>query len=183
MTTPRILALCGSLRTGSINLKLLNVAAEEARKLGAEVDLVSREALTLPLYDGDVEAKGVPAPVAELRERLAKAQGVLIASPEYNASIPGALKNALDWLSRPPDRLFQDKWAAMMGASPGVFGTTRMQPHLRQVLASVGMYVLPAQMHLPRMMEAFTPEGKLKEEARHKEVVALVTTLVSKLKG
>jgi chromate reductase len=183
MSAPRILALCGSLRTGSINLKLLAVAAEEARKLGAEVDVVDRQALTLPLYDGDLEAQGVPAPVAELRQRLAKAQGVLIASPEYNSSIPGALKNALDWLSRPPERLFQDKWAAMMGASPGVFGTTRMQPHLRQVLASVGMYVLPAQMHLPRMMEAFTPEGTLKEEARHKEVVALVTTLVSKLKG
>jgi chromate reductase len=183
MTAPRILALNGSLRTGSINLKLLAVAAEEARKLGAEVDLVEREALLLPLYDGDVEAQGVPPAVAKLRERLARAQGVLVASPEYNASIPGALKNALDWLSRPPERLFQDKWAAMMGASPGVFGTTRMQPHLRQVLASMGMYVLPAQMHLPRMMEAFTPEGGLKEEARHKEVVALVTTLVSKLKG
>jgi chromate reductase len=183
MTAPRILALCGSLRTGSVNLKLLSIAAEEARKLGAEVDLVDLKTLVLPLYDGDVEAQGVPAPVAQLRERMGKAQGLLIASPEYNSSIPGALKNALDWVSRPPERLFQDKWAAMMGAAPGVFGTARMQPHLRQVLSSVGMHVLPAQVHLPRMMEAFTAEGRLKEEARHKEVVALVTTLVSKLKG
>ena len=183
MTTPRILALCGSLRTGSINLKLLTIAAEEARKLGAEVDLVDLKKLVLPLYDGDEEEKGVPAPVAELRERMGKARGLLIASPEYNSSIPGALKNAIDWVSRPPERLFQDKWAAMMGAAPGVFGTARMQPHLRQVLSSVGMHVLPAQVHLPRMMEAFTEDGRLKEEARHKEGVALVTTLVSELKG
>ena len=184
MPTPRILALCGSLRTGAFNLKLLELAVAEARAQGAEVDVVDPKSLAqLPFYDGDVEAQGVPAPVKELRNRLAAANGLLIASPEYNASIPGGLKNALDWVSRPPERLFQEKWAGLMGASPGVFGTSRMQPHLRQVMASMGVHVLPAQVHLPRSMDAFNADGSLKDEARRKEVAALVSSLVSKLKG
>ena len=183
MATPHILALCGSLRTGADNKKLLDLAVAEARAQGAEVDVVDPKSFAqLPLYDQDVEAQGLPAPVKALRERLTRANGLLIASPEYNSSIPGGLKNAIDWVSRPP-RLFQDKWAALMGASPSPFGTVRMQPHLRQVLAGMGMHVLPAQLHLPRSMEAFNPDGSLKDEARHKEMVALVSALVSKLKG
>jgi len=184
MGTPRILALCGSLRTGAFNKKLLDLAVTAARAQGAEVDVVEPKVLgQLPIYDGDVEAQGFPAPVKELRDRLAHANGLLIASPEYNSSIPGGLKNAIDWMSRPPERLFQEKWAGLMGATPGIFGTARMQPHLRQVLAGMGVHVLPAQVHLPRSMEAFNSDGSLLDEARHKEVVALVTSLVSKLKG
>ncbi|HEX8441515.1 NADPH-dependent FMN reductase [Archangium sp.] len=184
MGTPHILALCGSLRTGAFNKKLLDLAVAAARAQGAEVDVVEPKSLgQLPFYDGDVEAQGLPAPVKELRDRLARANGLLIASPEYNSSIPGGLKNAIDWLSRPPERLFQEKWAGLMGATPGIFGTARMQPHLRQVLSAIGAHVLPGQVHLPQSMAAFNPDGSLKEEARHKEVVALVTALVSKLKG
>jgi chromate reductase len=183
MTGPRLLAVSGSLRTGGFNRKLLDLAVTHARSLGAEVDVVDLKALGLPLYDGDVEAAGLPPPVVELRERMGRAQGLLISSPEYNSSIPGGLKNAIDWVSRPPGRLFTDKWAAMMGASPGVFGTARMQPHLRQVLSSVGALVLATQVHLPKAAEAFTPDGQLKDEARQKEVEALVGGLVSRLKG
>ncbi|MBZ4416239.1 NADPH-dependent FMN reductase [Myxococcus sp. RHSTA-1-4] len=183
MAGPRILAVSGSLRTGGFNRMLLEVAVAHARSLGAEVDVVDLKALNLPFYDGDVEAQGVPPPVAELRERLGKAQGLLIASPEYNSSIPGGLKNAIDWVSRPPGRLFQEKWVAMMGATPGIFGTARMQPHLRQVMSAVGAHVLPTQVHIPKAAEAFTPEGKLRDEARRKEVETLVATLVSRLKG
>ncbi len=183
MTTPRILAISGSLRTGSFNRKLLDIAVAHARSLGAEVDVVDLKTLGLPIYDGDVEAKALPAPVEELRERLGKAQGLLIASPEYNSSIPGGLKNAIDWVSRPPGRLFQDKWVAMMGATPGVFGTARMQPHLRQVMAAVGAHVLPTQVHMARVADAFTPDGKLKDEARQKDVETLTAALVSKLKS
>jgi chromate reductase len=183
MSGPRLLAVSGSLRTGGFNRKLLDLAVAHARSLGAEVDVVDLKALGLPFYDGDVEAAGLPPPVTELRERLGRAQGLLIASPEYNSSVPGGLKNAIDWVSRPPGRLFQDKWVAMMGASPGPFGTARMQPHLRQVMSSVGAHVLPTQVHLARAAEAFTPEGALKEEARMKEVEALVGALVSRLKG
>lgn len=183
MTAPRILAVSGSYRTGGFNRKLLDIAVHHARSLGAEVDVVDLKALNMPFYDGDVEAAGLPAPVTELRERLGKAQGLIIASPEYNSSIPGGLKNAIDWVSRPPGRLFHEKWVAMMGASPGLFGTVRMQPHLRQVLSGLGAHVLPSQVHLPKAGEAFTPEGKLKDEAKHKEVETLVSALVSRLKG
>jgi chromate reductase len=184
MATPHILALCGSLRTGGFNKKLLDIAVAEARALGAEVDVVEPKSLgQLPLFDEDVEAKGLPPLVKELKDRLGRANGLLVASPEYNSSIPGGLKNLIDWVSRPPGRLFQDKWAAVMGATPGVFGTARMQPHLRQVLAQVGMHVLPTQVHMPRAMEAFNTDGSLKDEARRKEVTALVTALVARLKG
>ncbi|OJT19764.1 NADPH-dependent FMN reductase [Archangium sp. Cb G35] len=184
MATPHILALCGSARTGGFNKKLLDLAVAEARAQGAEVDVVDPKVLAqLPIYDQDVEAKGWPPLVKELRDRLARANGLLIASPEYNSSIPGGLKNLIDWVSRPPERLFTEKWAAVMGATPGVFGTARMQPHLRQVLASTGAHVLPTQVHLPRATEAFNADGSFKDEARRKEVAALVSSLVSKLKG
>lgn len=184
MGTPHILALCGSVRTGGFNKKLLDIAVAEARAQGAEVDVVDPKVLAqLPIYDQDVEAQGWPPLVKDLRERLARANGLLLASPEYNSSIPGGLKNLIDWVSRPPERLFQEKWAGLMGASPGVFGTARMQPHLRQVMASTGVHVLPAQVHLPRAMEAFNTDGSFKDEARRKEVAALVSSLVSKLKG
>lgn len=183
MAGPRLFAVSGSLRTGGFNRKLLALAVAHARSLGAEVDVVDLKVLGLPVYDGDVEAAGLPPSVVELRERLGMAQGLLICSAEYNSSIPGGLKNAIDWASRPPGRLFTDKWAAMLGATPGPFGTARMQPHLRQVLSSVGALVLPTQVHLPRAAEAFTAEGTLKDEARQKEVETLVGALVSRLKG
>ncbi len=184
MTPPRVLALCGSLRTESFNKKLLAIAVAEARAQGAEVDVVEPKSLgLLPIYDQDVEAQGWPAPVKDLRDRLGRAQGLLIASPEYNSSIPGSLKNTIDWLSRPPERLFQEKWGAMMGATPGVFGTSRMQPHLRQTLASVGMHVVNQQVHIPRAMEVFTAEGNFKDEARRKDVVAVVSALLARLKA
>src|SRR5688572_20318382 len=102
MPQHRILALCGSLRAGSLNRRLLDLAVRAASRAGAEVDPVESQALNLPLYDGDVEQAGVPEGVAALKSRVASSAGLLIASPEYNHSIPGGLKNALDWLSRPP---------------------------------------------------------------------------------
>ncbi|MCP3102227.1 NAD(P)H-dependent oxidoreductase [Myxococcus sp. K15C18031901] len=182
MGGPRILAISGSLRAGGFNQLLVNVAVEKARELGAQVDVLDSKALDLPLYDGDVEARGLPASVVALRERVGNAQAFIISSPEYNSSIPGGLKNAIDWASRPPGRLFKGKWAAVMGASPGPFGTARMQPHLRQVMMAVGSLVLPTQFHLARAAEAFTPDGALKEEGRQKEVEALVTELVDRVK-
>ncbi len=183
MTAPRILAICGSLRLGSFNRKLLALGVAQARALGAEVDVVDLKAQQLPVYDGDLEDAGLPPSVVDLRERASRAQGLLIASPEYNSSIPGGLKNAIDWISRPPGRIFRGKWAALTGASPGGFGTVRMQPHLRQVFSTLGVMVLPDQVLISRAEEAFTPEGNLKEEAKRKELDALVATLVAHLKA
>jgi chromate reductase, NAD(P)H dehydrogenase (quinone) len=135
-----IIGVCGSLRRGSFNLMLLRAAAEAARP-GTSIEAESiRE---IPLYDGDVEAEqGVPAPVQRLKDRIAAAEGLLIVTPEYNNSIPGVLKNAIDWLSRPPaaiPRVFRGRPVAVMGATPGPGGTALSQAAWLPVLRTLGM--------------------------------------------
>jgi NAD(P)H-dependent FMN reductase len=117
MTTPRILAFAGSLRTDSFNKKLARIGAEGARAAGAEVTLIDLRDFPMPVYDGDLEAAGMPETVLQLKKLFLEHQGLLIASPEYNGSIPGPLKNAIDWVSRsaPGERplaSFTDKVAA-----------------------------------------------------------------------
>lgn len=179
---PRILAVAGSYRTGSWNRKLLALAVREAEAKGAEVDVVDLKALALPVYDGDVEAEGFPPAATELKERIQKAEGLLICSPEYNSSIPGGLKNAIDWASRPPANPFKGKICALMGATPGYFGTVRMQPHLRQVLYVLGAQIINAGLLLPRAPDAFGEDGGLKDEARQKELERMVVELLAEMK-
>jgi chromate reductase len=183
MSAPRILAIAGSLRAGSHNRKLLALLVEQARAQGAEVDVVDLKVLALPVYDGDLEDQGFPPAALELKERITQAQGLLIASPEYNSSIPGGLKNAIDWASRPPVNVFRGKWAALSGASPSMFGTVRMQPHLRQVLSTLGVTVLPDQFLVSQADQAFTEEGRLKDESRLKSLNGLVAALIAQLKS
>ena len=138
--TLKVLGLAGSLRQGSFNGAALNAAIELAPSdLTIEAWGGLRE---IPPYDQDVKDKGWPAPVADLRDRIAAADGVLIAMPEYNYSVPGVLKNAIDWASRPPRQPFKGKPVAIMGASPGGFGTARGQAHLRLVLMPLDARVL-----------------------------------------
>ena len=123
-----IVGVCGSLRRGSFNLKLLQ-AAVAAAPAGSTIDIVSIR--DIPLYDGDVDAEqGPPASVRDLKDRIAAADGVLLATPEYNHSLPGVLKNAIDWASRPPadiPRVFRGRPIAIMGASAGQGGTALAQ--------------------------------------------------------
>lgn len=138
--TLKVLGLAGSLRQGSFNRAALNAAIELA-----PTDLVIEAwdgLREIPPYDQDVKDKGWPGPVADLRDRIAAADGVLIAMPEYNYSVPGVLKNAIDWTSRPPRQPFKGKPVAIMGASPGGFGTARGQAHLRLVLMPLDARVL-----------------------------------------
>jgi NAD(P)H-dependent FMN reductase len=134
-----IIGICGSLRSQSYNLMLLRAAAALVPD-GTTIELASLR--DIPLYDGDVEARdGVPLPVQHLKNRIADSAGVLIATPEYNNSIPGVAKNAIDWLSRPPAdiaRVFRGKPIALMGASPGQFGTTLSQAAWLPVLRTLG---------------------------------------------
>ncbi|HZH04571.1 MAG TPA: NAD(P)H-dependent oxidoreductase, partial [Myxococcaceae bacterium] len=117
MSKHKLVAICGSLRSGSFNAKLLKLAVGEAERLGAEVDTVDLKALAIPVYDGDIEHESGPPPsVVELKDRIRAAAGLLIASPEYNHSIPGGLKNAIDWASRAPSPPFRNKVAALMGS-------------------------------------------------------------------
>ena len=177
----KILALAGSYRVGSLNRKLLALAVQQARAKGAEVDVVDLKTLALPVYDGDVEDQGFPAAATELKTRLQAAQGLLICTPEYNASIPGGLKNAIDWASRPPTTPFKGKLVAILGASTGMLGTVRAQGHLRQTLITLGAWVLPTSMLLPKAQDAFDEHGELKEALPKKNLAGLVETFLSEL--
>ena len=148
----KVLGISGSLRHESHNSALLRVAAE---RLPAGAELVSYERLAeIPPYDEDVEVQGVPEPVRELREAIRGADAVLIATPEYNHSIPGQLKNALDWASRPAGQsALNGKPAAAIGASTGMFGAVWAQAELRKVLGAMGGRVLEAELPVAHAAE------------------------------
>ncbi len=183
---PKILAFSGSIRRDSWNRKLIRVAADAARAAGGDVTLVDLADYPLPLMDEDLEAReGLPANALRLKALFKEHDAFLIASPEYNSSIPPLLKNTLDWVSREWQGEsglvpYQNKVAALLAASPGQFGGMRMLPHLRQVLNTLGVLVLPGQFSLPRADTAFddadgTP--MLKSPARlHSLVLELVNT-------
>ena len=135
----RVLGICGSARKASINASAMR-AAKELAPAGMTIDIYDIAAI--PLYNGDLEAAGLPAAVIDLRTRMAAADALLFVSPEYNFSIPGVLKNAIDWASRPPQPPFNDKPVAIMGVAGGILGTARMQYHLRQVLNALNCHIV-----------------------------------------
>ena len=136
---PVIVAISGSLRSASFNSALLRTASQ-LMPAGSSLEIL--DIRDVPLYDGDVEARdGVPAAVQQLKDRIAAADGLLIATPEYNNSIPGVLKNAIDWMSRPPadiGRVFGNRAVAVIGASTGGFGTVLAQTAWLPVLRALG---------------------------------------------
>ena len=134
-----ILGLCGSLRAGSINRHALNLAGAS---MPASMTLEVADWRGIPIFDGDVYAQGLPPAVASLRERVRRADAVLIATPEYNFSVPGALKNVIDWISRGDDQPFAMKPVAMLSASPGPLGGARVQYDLRKVFQFLNSMVL-----------------------------------------
>lgn len=139
MTGLDIVGICGSLRAGSINRMALNLIGQSMPE-GMTLDVVDiRE---VPFFDGDVLAEGFPSSVLALRDRIRKSDGVVIATPEYNFSIPGALKNALDWISRGGDQPFAFKPVAILSASPGPLGGARVQYDLRKVMLFMNAQVL-----------------------------------------
>lgn len=183
--TFRILAFAGSARRDSLNKKLIRVAAAMAESAGASVTSIDLNDFPLPLYHGDLEAaEGVPPVARQLRDLIASHQGLLIASPEYNASIPAPLKNALDWVSRPVDgknglAAYQGKIAALMSASPGAYGGLRGMVHLRQVLQALGVLVLSEQVAVGRANEQFDTAGNLGDPRIQASLTGLVQRLVT----
>ncbi len=173
----RILGIAGSLRRGSHNRRLRRAAGDA---LPPGVELVEWEGLGgLPIYDEDLEGAR-PEAVRELLAEVEAADALLIATPEYNYSIPGVLKNAIDWASRPPqDSPLRHKPIALMGASPGGFGTVRSQLALRQVFVFTKSYVLlEPEVHVSAAREKFDAEGNLTDDRTHENVRALVASLV-----
>lgn len=167
---PKVLAFAGSTRAGSWNKKLIRVAAHAAEAAGAEVTLLDLRDLNLPLYDGDLEEReGLPEGARRLKQLMKAHDAFLISSPEYNSSISGALKNAIDWASRPledavPLEAFAGKVAGLMAASPGALGGLRGLVHLRAILSNIKVLVLPEQLAISKAHEAFDDEGNLKDE-------------------
>ena len=156
-----IIGISGSLRRRSYNTALLETAAQLLPP-GSTLEIFDLS--SLPIYNQDDE-KPFPPAVEDFRHRLALADALLIASPEYNASITGALKNAIDWASRPPSQPLNGKPAAIMGASTGNFGTLRAQLHLRQILTHVGALTLPKpEVLIARAGQVFAPDGELVDE-------------------
>jgi chromate reductase len=169
----RILAFAGSLRRRSFNRALIEAAGELA-PTGMLIGVV--EIGGLPFYNADVEAEGDPVPVAEFKAAIAAADGVVIATPEYNDGIPGVLTNALDWGSRLPGRSpLAGKPVVVMGASPSQVGTARAQLHLRQVLAHIQARVLPPpELLVARAHERFDAELRLTDETTRRVMADLL---------
>ncbi len=162
----RLAGISGSLRKGSYNAALLRAAAELA-PAGTVVEIASIAGI--PLYDGDLESeRGIPAPVAALKDQIAAADGLLLVTPEYNNSMPGVFKNAIDWLSRPADdipRVFGDKPVAMIGATPGMGGTRLAQSAWLPVLRTLGTRAWAGeQLYVARAGQVFDAAGKLVDE-------------------
>ena len=170
----RILGLCGSLRAGSYNRQLLEAAGAVLPE-GVRLTVFNTMA-AVPPYNEDEDTAEPPASVQQLRDAIAQANAVLIATPEYNASIPGQLKNALDWASRPfRSCSLRDKPVAVIGASVSLFGAVWAQAELRKVLKTVGAHVIDMELPVAQAHEAFTPDGELSQpdlEYRLQEVLA-----------
>ena len=171
----KIIGLCGSLRAESYNLKLLRNFLGEAQKAGYETKLYP--SLEMPLVNEDLETKPLPAAITAFRAAVEAADVVAIASPEYNGSFSSALKNAVDWATRPPGNLWAGKTVVLMGATPGGFATIRGSIQLRTVLGGIKAWVIPDLVLLPHAHKAFDAEGKLLDEAARKQIAGTLDAL------
>ena len=178
----RILGIAGSLREGSYNRSLLRAARELLRP---GVELVELDLRSLPFYDGDVEAAGDPEPVVALKEAIRDADALLIATPEYNRGVPGVLKNAIDWASRPAlASPLAGKPVAIVGASTGRGGTARAQEQLRAALEFSRAKVLEQpEVLVPEAFMRFDELGELVDPGIRAELAELIDTLVQVASG
>lgn len=176
MSSVSVLAFTGSMRRESFNRRLLLIAAERLRELGASVTEVQLRELALPMFDEDMETdlknagKPMPAGVVKLQDLMLSHDALLIASPEYNASITPALKNAIDWCSRRSDdkgglACYRGKVAGLMSASAGKLGGVRGLPEVRRILSGIGVQVVPADFACPGVTDAIPASGQPAEWA------------------
>lgn len=177
----RLLAISGSLRGESHNTKLLRAAADTLPP-GASFDLLDPEVIrAIPAYDEDHERAGLPTPlaVAQLKAAIAGADGVLFATPEYNGSVPGALKNALDWVSRPmATNPLHNVPVAVIGASPGAFGAVWAQAELKKVIGLIGARVLPIELPVSKAATLFDEDGRLIDDELRVRLGEVINDLV-----
>jgi chromate reductase, NAD(P)H dehydrogenase (quinone) len=176
----RVLAVSGSLRADSHNTNLLRAAAEAAPD-GVEVALFDPRGIAeLPLYDEDLDRGTTPASVAQLREQWHAADAILFATPEYNGSVPGGLKNAVDWASRPRlEAALTNKTVGVIGASTGQFGAMWAQADLRKILGLAGARVVGDELPVTRAHERFDQSGRLLDEELYGRLRLVLETLAA----
>jgi len=176
MGRPKILAFAGSARAGSVNKKLVKIAAAGAVEAGADVTVIDLHDFPMPLYDGDLEQKeGLPLNARKIKDLMIAHQGFLISSPEYNSSIAPLFKNTIDWASRQSDgetplAAFQGKVAGIMSASPGGLGGIRGLVHVRSILENIGVIVIPNQVAVSKAHEVFNTDGTLKDKKQEEQI-------------
>ncbi|MEU3751378.1 NAD(P)H-dependent oxidoreductase [Streptomyces olivoreticuli] len=174
-----VLVLGASLRAGSLNARLAALVARLVQEAGATVSLAQLGEFAMPVYDGDIEAaEGLPRGTLALSERLRLCDAVVIASPEYNASVPGGLKNAIDWVSRIRPQPFKDKHALLVSASPSLVGGNRGLWALRVPLEHLGTRVYPDMFSLAQAHEGFTDSGDLTDSGLHERLVEAVAAFL-----
>ena len=175
----RVLGISGSLRRDSYNSKLLRHAGELFEAEGVEFEIYDR-LKEIPPYDEDDDGRGAPEAVSQIREAVRAADAVFITTPEYNSSIPGALKNALDWLSRPlATNAMRNKPVAVIGASAGMFGAVWAQAEARKVLGAMGARVAEGEVAVGHAMDRFDLDGRLNEPNLEEEVREVARVLVA----
>ncbi len=168
----KILGICGSLRKGSLNMAALR-ACNELMPEGMSMTVA--EIGDIPLFNQDIYDAGLPAPAKRFRDQVAAADGLLIASPEYNFSVTGALKNAIDWGSRPPNQVFLEKPVAIFSATGGPLGGARVQYDLRRMLGQLVAHVQPKpEVFIGAAQTKFDAQGKLTDETTRKFLTDLL---------
>ena len=172
-----VLAFVGSLRQGSYN-RLLLKAAMELQPVGLEIE--NFDIAPIPVYNEDVREMGFPPVVETFREKIRAADALLVVTPEYNYSMPGVLKNAIDWASRPPDQPFNDKPAAIMGASGSLLGTVRAQYDLRRSCVFLNMHLVNRpEIMITQAHNKFDASGRLMDETTRKLIAELLVNLAA----
>lgn len=170
-----LLFFAGALRVDSCNKKFAREALRVATELGAKGEFIDLKDYAMPPYDGDIEARpGLPESVKKLSAKIAAADGVVISTPEYNGSIPGILKNVVDWLSRDKPMALGGKHLLLLAASPGALGGVRSLWHSRVPFEVLGMHVFPGMMGLPGAYAAFDESGRLKEDKPREQLKSLL---------
>lgn len=177
---PKILAFAGSLRKDSFNKKLVKIAIKGAEENGSEVTYIDIKDYPLPVYDAEIEeSQGLPENALKIKKLLLEHDGFLISCPEYNSSISGALKNFIDWASRPASAdevylcCFIDKVVMLMSASPSFLGGLRGLVHVRSIFSNINSLVLPQQKCISNADKAFNPDGTLIDSKHQNDVINL----------
>lgn len=175
----KLLIFAGSLRTDSSNKKFAREAFRLAKEAGIDSEFIDLKDYPMPVYDGDIEvASGIPEGTAALGKKILAADALIISTPEYNGSIPGILKNVIDWLSRENTVSLTAKHLLLLAASPGRLGGVRSLWHTRQPFEVLGVHVFPGMMSLPDAYNAFDEQGKLKDDKTIQQLEKILTQFI-----